>query len=397
MNKPAWSETVVEPAKVGQLAPLANQTTMNRWLISILLITTCMARAQPTVRLADSANVNNKPVFYPLPVLSYAQETSLQVGGHGLYAFRLATTDSITRSSTLSATAIYTLKKQFLTQAQADLWAPENQWHYQLDGSYRYFPFNYYGTGNRTTEQNKASVTENKVALHASVERKIYHSYYAGLHAGVESYAYTTQSVSGLLEEALGSSGGKLWFAELLHLVDSRDNLNYPKRGSFLKAGLRYVHTVGTSPAYRGWLLQADMRAFRSLAPAFVLGLQVAYRHYLSSSELPFYLMHQLGGDQLMRGYYIGRYRDKGLLASQLELRYRLSREVGLIGFGGGGFVYGEQRFLDAQLKPSWGCGIRYFPGGDERLTLRLDYGMGIKQAGEKRQSGFYFSLGQSF
>jgi hypothetical protein len=30
-------------------------------------------------------------------------------------------------------------------------------------------------------------------------------------------------------------------------------------------------------------------------------------------------------------------------------------------------------------------------------MSLRLDYGMGEKPAGEKRISGFYISLGESF
>jgi hypothetical protein len=48
-------------------------------------------------------------------------------------------------------------------------------------------------------------------------------------------------------------------------------------------------------------------------------------------------------------------------------------------------------------LKPDYGAGIRYFFDTEKGLSIRADYGIGEKVAGEPRQSGFYIGLGQAF
>jgi outer membrane translocation and assembly module TamA len=84
------------------------------------------------------------------------------------------------------------------------------------------------------------------------------------------------------------------------------------------------------------------------------------------------------------------------MLAGQTELRYRLSPRIGLAGFIGTGEVFNKS-FSWAQLKPNYGAGIRYFFDIEKGLSIRADYGIGQKVAGEARQSGFYAALGQAF
>jgi hypothetical protein len=40
-----------------------------------------------------------------------------------------------------------------------------------------------------------------------------------------------------------------------------------------------------------------------------------------------------LGNDQMMRGYYSGRYRDENLMAAQAEIRYRFMNRFGIVAF----------------------------------------------------------------
>ena len=116
----------------------------------------------------------------------------------------------------------------------------------------------------------------------------------------------------------------------------------------------------------------------------------------LMGGASPFYLLPQMGNDELMRGYYSGRFRDRNLIAGQAELRYRLSERFGLAGFGGLGQVFRDKLEMSA-FKPNLGGGVRYFFDVEKGLSIRLDYGIGQKPAGEQRLSGFYVSLGQSF
>ena len=80
---------------------------------------------------------------------------------------------------------------------------------------------------------------------------------------------------------------------------------------------------------------------------------------FLAGSS-PFYLLPAMGSDEMMRGYYNGRFRDRNLLAGQTELRYRLTDRFGVVGFVGTGEVF-HTTFDFNQLKPDYGGGLRYF------------------------------------
>lgn len=117
----------------------------------------------------------------------------------------------------------------------------------------------------------------------------------------------------------------------------------------------------------------------------------------LQGNRAPFYLLPQLGNDQMMRGYYTGRYRDRNLLAAQAELRYRFIPKLGAVAFLGAGSVYNNRGFNLLNFKPSRGAGLRYFFDVNRGLSIRLDYGIGEKRTNEKRQKGFYVNLAEAF
>ena len=98
----------------------------------------------------------------------------------------------------------------------------------------------------------------------------------------------------------------------------------------------------------------------------------------------------------MMRGYYTGRYRDRNLLATQAELKYRIIPRISLVAFAGAGSVYNTRINL-GDFKPSYGAGFRYFFDTIRGLSLRMDYAFGEKRDGEERQKGFYIALGEAF
>ncbi|WP_432328470.1 hypothetical protein ACRQ5D_04150 [Mucilaginibacter sp. P25] len=146
---------------------------------------------------------------------------------------------------------------------------------------------------------------------------------------------------------------------------------------------------------YKGGFFNIEYSQFFLLAPKWVLGLDVQEQS-LTGSTSPFYLLPGLGSDELMRGYYNGRFRDRNMIAGQAELRYRLSDRIGFAGFVGGGEVF-KSSFSTSELKPNYGGGIRYFFDVEKGLAVRIDYGVGQKIPNEKRLTGFYIALGQSF
>jgi hypothetical protein len=99
-----------------------------------------------------------------------------------------------------------------------------------------------------------------------------------------------------------------------------------------------------------------------------------------------------LGGMDLMRGYYSGRYRDNVYFASQAEYRLPLTKMFGLVTFVGLGDVsHSLSTFGFNNLKPSYGAGLRVRIDNKEKLNLRIDYGIG------KHTSNFYITVAESF
>jgi len=155
------------------------------------------------------------------------------------------------------------------------------------------------------------------------------------------------------------------------------------------------MHGILLNNSYEGGFFNVEYSQFFLLNKKLVLGLDFQEQS-LTGGRSPFYLLPQLGSDEMMRGYYSGRYRDRNYIAGQTELRYRINNRFGLVGFVGTGEVF-HTNFGFAQLKPNYGGGLRYFFDIEKGLAIRLDYGVGQRPAGEPRESGFYIALGQSF
>jgi outer membrane protein assembly factor BamA len=337
--------------------------------------------------------------FRFLPILSYAQETSLQLGGYGLYAFSLEENDPLlTRRSHVSLTGLYTLNKQTILKAQGDVWSKGNTWHWAAEAGFRNFPFYFYGIGAQTQAKDRELLVEKRVNFYLSAERQIAGPYYAGLQLGADAYQYRSIEPAGRYQSdstITGKRGGQLVSLGLLQVYDSRNSAVYSTRGFFARLTAGYAPKLGQEN-YRGSFLLADLRLFTSLSPEWTLGLQGVYQAY-SAERVPFYLLPQLGNDQLMRGYYAGRYRDKYLGAAQAEIRFRPTPQLAVVGFLGTANVAGRVSLLTHPLKLSYGVGLRYFVDTRQGLSIRLDYGIGQQLPDEKRQSGFYFSLGEAF
>ena len=91
-----------------------------------------------------------------------------------------------------------------------------------------------------------------------------------------------------------------------------------------------------------------------------------------------------------MRGYYLGRYRDKILMTFQAEYRIPAWWRFGLVGFAGVGDVASKfAKFKLADFKYSVGAGLRFLLDPKEGTCLRADFGFG------KGTSGFYFTAVQ--
>lgn len=334
--------------------------------------------------------------FVVLPLLGFAPETGLEYGLSGIYNFYLDKQDRLIRTSSIVLQGSLTTKKQSNLKLTSDLWTKGNDWHIISEVRYRDFPFNYYGVGDKTLRADKDSLIQKLFRLKLEGERKIVKNYYAGLGIMYEHYDYRDQEPGGIYDASAlyGKQGGKYLSFGISQLYDNRNSNIYTTKGYFARLVYHYAPNFWGEENHQGGRLNLDLRAFYPLTDKLTLGLQGTYDEYYG--KIPFYLYPQLGSDEVMRGYYPGRYRDKTLVTSQAELRYRIHPRIGFTAFVGTGSVY-NQKFDFSSLKPSYGGGLRYFFDLEHNSSIRIDYGIGEKRPGEPRQTAFYLSLGEAF
>jgi hypothetical protein len=351
-------------------------------------------------RMYFGADSSKHSSFVVLPVLSSAPETGLEVGGAGLYSFYTDTTrGNNTKVSNVYAYASLTTKGQSRFSLSTTYWAPQNAWHYYASVNYTHFPFNFYGIGNNTRKADGELVDEKRFKLNLDAEKLITKYLYAGLAAGGFNYKYSNADPNSSFfnsdPQVQDRSGGASVFIGPSLIYDSRDNNTYSTKGIIVTAYYNLMHGVLGNNNYVGGFFNIEYSQFFLLSKRLVLGVDIQEQS-LTGGQSPFYLLPSLGNDEMMRGYYNGRYRDRNFIAGQAELRYRLNDRIGIVGFMATGEVAHGAFSLNA-LKPNYGGGLRYFFDTEKGLSIRADYGIGQKPVGEARQSGFYIGLGQAF
>ena len=346
--------------------------------------------------LSNKQDTTRSGSFLPLPVLAYSQETGVEFGILPMYAFYTDKSDMETRSSTISGLATFTTEKQSSFYIKSDVWAPSNRYHYAAEIRYKDFPINFFGTGSSTLEANKERINQTFIRIRGEAEKKFGRSF-TGVSLNYENYQFTDHLNGGLYPaNAFDAEGGQALFAGVTQIVDTRNSNTYATQGFYLKINYSYAPSFFGKDDFEGSQTKIDIRNFRSLNGKTVLGLNGIYQT-IQGTRAPFYLLPQLGNDSMMRGYYTGRYRDQNLMALQAEIRYRFIPRLGATATLAGGTVYSNRNLSIKNIKPALAAGIRYFYDIDRGLSVRAEYAIGEKRAGEKRQSGFYLTLGEAF
>lgn len=327
----------------------------------------------------------------PVPILYYTPDTGVAGGAALMGLHRTAVHDTSARPSSIVLDLIYTQKRQIIAEVYPDIFLDGGA--YRIMGSIHFsrYPLRFYGIGNNTPEALEEPYTCRTFRLTLDALRRI-----AGDFSGGISLLYETRTLSelhsdGLLEPGTitGSRGGRTVGAGVIFHWDTRDNLFASAAGHF------YVVALRTSKPFLGsdfdfTYLTLDFREFLGITERSVLAMQALAT--MTAGDVPFYMLAQLGGSNMMRGYYEGRYRDKELIAVQLEYRYPIFWKFGGTAFVGAGDVAPDvTRFSLQTVKPCVGLGLRYIFDPVERLNVRIDFGFG------RNTSGLYVSAKEAF
>ena len=337
-----------------------------------------------------------KGSFFVLPAFAYAQETGAEFGIAATYDFYLDRENLLNRTSNITLISTVTTKSQKKINLNADLWTKNNDYHILFELRARDWPFNFYGLGNETRKDDEDYLEQILYRAKIDVEKRVASNLYLGVNSSYDNFKFKDVETGGIFDSnnILGKSGGQYMTFGVSALYDTRDLTTYSNKGIYSRLKYAVAPPVFSESDFTGSLLEADIRAFHPLHKKVNIAGQIVYRGTYGK-EIPFYAMRDLGGDMTMRGYYLGRYKDKNYLATQAELRYRFHPRFGVVGFLGAGSTFSAKH--KARFAPSYGGGIRYFYSIEHSSSIRLDYAFGEKRTGEERQSGFYLSISEAF
>ena len=370
-------------------------------ILLAIIVTPFFTQAQESA--LDSIRKSKK---YGIPIISYSPETSLRFGLVGIYLFRTNNKNLDTQLSSLRTPITYTLNRQIKLSLDYDIFLNDNKHIFTGEFEWLRFPLSFWGIGSDTPDDAEELFTTETGNVQVSYFCLVKNNLYVGAQLNWSNSNITEKIEDGLLtndEPILGNNGGTSTGLGLSFRYDKRDNYLNASTGPFLEGVLTF-NRKAFGGDFNYTKLAMDGRHFFKVNGGHILAFQ-AFSEY-NWGQAPFEQLALLGGKTIMRGHYLGRFRDNVSGAIQAEYRLPLGRKEwlageeklrfwqrwGLIAFAGTGNVgpsYSD--LLNGKWKYSLGIGIRVLILPEEQINFRLDFGFGTQSP------GFYFNIREAF
>jgi hypothetical protein len=339
----------------------------------------------------DSSGKSNYIVY---PTLAYTPETKTEIGLVNLYLF-YANQNNKNRLSEINTFSFYTAEKQYGVLLDHAIYRDGDKWFFLGRGKFQYFPMKYYGIGMNTPEEGYDLVSNTNIQLRERVLRKIKGNFFIGAEFDFQKMYNVEFSVSNPVDYdyPTGYKGSSNIGFGMGLVFDNRKNVMNVRKGLFAElAFLNYSKSFGSTNSFVS--TQFDFRYFREgFNPKDVLAVQGSA--LFNNGDVPFNQMAMIGGESMMRGYYLGRFRDKNYFTSQAEYRFLpfgFSKRLGAAAFISTATVAPSAKSLfSSSFKMAGGVGARYLIFKSKDIFVRFDLGF------TREGNGYYFYIGEAF
>jgi outer membrane protein assembly factor BamA len=324
------------------------------------------------------------------PYIYYTPETELAFGVGGIMVFYTAD-DTVVLPSKVVLGGYYSTKAQYKVTLDPAFYFNDNKLFINMPLSFGYFVDKYFGIGPNSPDDGD--------------EDYISRVYTATLYVQIPSYWFTSDRTGLILDynytemvdkqanqelidnSVIGSNGGTFFGMGIQAVWDSRDNLFFPNDGKY--SSLKILsYPMGD---FNFYTFEMDVRNYTSFSEDHVLAGQAFFT--ASGGDIPFYKIPSMGGQNRMRGYYYGRYRDNVYFTIQLEYRQYFWWRLGYVLFGGvGGVADSPDKLKIDELKFSYGAGLRFLFNEEQKVNIRMDFGIG-----RNGSTGIYFGIEEAF
>ncbi len=355
-------------------------------LIYILGVTPAFSQSQEPnfFTKKDSAKASYKNKLLVVPVVALSTETNWVFGVGSFYVFKTAKHDSALRVSSLPFGFLYTLNNQILIAVGANIFLPKEKYNIRFENTFSKYPDRYWGLGNNTDGREKAyeNYTFTQFYINPQIYRKVRGDFFLGVgfdfqrvfnieynptgKAKSESY-FDQDNVIGVIDRSSYTVFGTSFIIN----HDSRKHAYVPNQGELFR--LRFTNfSKSFGSDYTFQQVEIDYRKFIPISRRSVLAIQSL--SLFNFGDVPYRNLGVLGGNNIMRGYYLGRFRDLKFSAIQAEYRFPIKGRFGGVAFLGTGEV--GNRFGDFgfdKLKIAYGTGLRVTIFKQDKLNLRFD------------------------
>ena len=364
------------------------------WLLLLSLFFNVSFGQKKLLNRIDSLLNNLNPIA--VPTIQNAPETSWNFGAGITYFNTEPVADETltpTRSSSLVGTFNYSLRRQLQSEFRWQIFTKNERMFYRGTLNYADFFDKFWGIGNNAPAQNLSELSFRRVQFQVNALRRLVPNLFAGVSYQGNSFSnfnWQKTSPNIQLSELTGSSGSSVSGAGPIVIADFRDNPFSATRGFYAElSAVYYRPNLGSTHNFDEYFM--DLRYYKTLFKTHVLAFQ-GVGNFMSGS-VPFREKPRLGGQQIMRSYFNGRFIDENLLALQAEYRIPIYKKWACSFFASTGQVAPSLAdFAPNRSKLAYGAGLRFLLYAKERVYLRFDFARTTD-----RDFGFYIRVADSF
>jgi outer membrane protein assembly factor BamA len=325
-----------------------------------------------------------------IPIVFYTPESQ---GGFGLMLIQKLWKEAEGKSSNIRYMGMYTLANQFLTSFMPTLYFWEGQFEIGTRHSYQEYPNNFYGLGNETDIDDEETYKRNKFTNSIWFRWFFWQPLFIGATFQDEKRKIVDWDEGGIVEPILIAGGEDFHLQSITGQFgyDSRDFPQSPFSGMYHRLWAR--STRGLSADYEESFksLGADLRFYAQVFTEHVWALQIEGVK-IEGDAIPFFALAELGGSNVLRGIYLGRYRDRARVSVQTEYRMPFIWKLNFVlGVGAGQVAEEPSEFAMSRFHNSANLGVRYKLDPEERTMIRFDLGFA------EDDIGVYFTIDEAF
>ena len=323
---------------------------------------------------------------------SYTPEASFGVGGAVLASFRMNKQDTISQRSFLPAGLNLSINGTIVVAGAGTFFFNENRFRIYMNYGYRNEPSHYYGKGfekAETIERGDSTTRFHRsyFQLYPRFVWEVRPHFYLG---GLFDLNYTKVSdVNPVMEEDPYFQQFKRKYFNVgiggLIQYDTRDDVATPTRGMLLGANFKLFGKY-LGGAYNYEIIELEYRQFKNVFRPRSTLAWIA-KSQIGLGDIPFTELPTFGSPFDLRGYYMGKYRDKSMAYGIVEYRHMFGSpakyksgnfwaKCGFVAWVGTGTI-GETPFDWNKWKLNFGAGLRFQmqPGKNFRLDVGKEPG----------------------